>query len=267
MDDLDPDLLLRAFRFFGWLFPPPALDKEMVPSPEALKEKGKWWNWISGSLFFPLLLACAILFCFISCRAADNHLGTLRGSLFLIRSEPFELCVWAVFLALVVTPWLSFLILRVALGRKRYDEFLMVASHSSRMGGAEGTKVHLGKVFRFLFFLFGPLLLGLIVLRIDTYTAFTDDAMVVSPFWSLGNEEVRPYAGVRGVYAVARWHGRFEDVDKPYHSIVFKDGTVWTTGDGMRAPRPESDRLFVQHIAERSGCPIRAVQFQEDIPK
>jgi len=262
-----PKLIFLAFRFVGWLFPPPAFDKEIIPSSEILKEKGKWWNWVSGALFFPLLLACAILFCFISCRSAENHLAALGGPLFLIRAEPFELCVWAVFLALVVSPWLSMLILRVVLGKRRSNEFMMVVSHSSPMGGAEGVKVHFGKLFCFLFFLLGPLFLGLIVFRIDNYTAFTKDAMVVSPFWSLGKEEIHPYQDVQGVYAVAGWHARFQDVDKPHHVIVFKDGTVWTTGDGMRAPRPDSDRLFIQHIAERSGHPIRAVQFLEDIPK
>jgi hypothetical protein len=262
-----PKLILLAFRFFGWLFPPPTLDKKIIPSPDVLKEKGKWWNWASGALFFSLLLACAILFCFISYRLAGKHLAALGEPLFLIRAEPFELCVWAVFLALVVTPWLSFLILRIVLGKTRYEEFLMVVCHSSPMGGAEGVKVHFGKMFCLLFFLLGPLLAGLIVLRIDTYTAFTNDAMVVSPFWTVGKEEIQPYRHVRGVYAVSSWHAHFHDVEKPRHALVFADGTVWTTADCMRAPRPETDRLFIQHVAERSGCPIRPIRFLEDIQK
>ena len=69
------------------------------------------------------------------------------------------------------------------------------------------------------------------------------------------------------MYAVAGYHARFQDVARPYHALVFADGTVWTTADGMRAPRPESDRLFTQHIAERAGRPIQAVRFLDDVPK
>lgn len=267
MSHPSPRLMLLVFRFFGWVFSPPPLDREIIPSPEALQEKARWWSWASGALFFPLFIACAILFSFISCRSAENHLAALGEPLFLIRAEPFELCVWAVFLALAVCPWLSMLILRVVLGKERYAEFMMVVSHSSPMGGPDGVKVHFGKLFCFLFILLGPLLFGLIVLRIDNYTAFTKDAMVVSAFWSIGKEETHSYQDVRGLYAVAGWHGRFQDIDKPHHAIVFKDGTVWTTAEGMRAPRPESDRLFIQHIAERNGCPIKSIPFQEDIPR
>jgi len=104
-----PELLLAAFRFFGWLFPPPPLDRTILPSPEALKEKGKRWNWISGVLCLSLLFACAVFFCVIACVSEQNHLAALGEPLFLIRAEPFELCVWAIFLALVVSPWLSML--------------------------------------------------------------------------------------------------------------------------------------------------------------
>jgi len=267
MSSPSPRLILAAFHLLGRLFPAPPLDREIIPSPEVLKEKSKRWNRISGVSFLSLFVACAISLGSIACKFADKHLAALGKPLFLIRAEPFELWVWAVFLATVLSAWLSFLILRVVLSRERYHEFIMVTSHASPMGGADGVTVHFGKVFCFFFFLAGPLLAALIVFRIDSYTAFTKDAMVINPMWSLGKEVVHPYKDIRGIYSVANFHARFNDVAKPRHAVVFADGTVWTTGDGMRAPRPESDSLFIQEIAKRSRRPVTALNFLEDAPK
>lgn len=262
-----PRAIFAGFRLMGWLFPPPPLDEQLVPSPELLEQKAKRWNRVTGLLCLALLLGCGVAFCFAACVAADRHLAAVGRPLFLIRAEPFELCVWAVFLAAVIAPWLSVLLLRLVAGRPRYRECVMVMSHAKPMGGPRGVKVHFGKMFALFLFLFGPLLLDLIVLRIDTYTAFTNDAMVVNPFWSLGQEEIHPYRDVRAIYAVAGYHARFQDVDKPCYALVFADGMLWTTGDGMRAPRMEEDRQFIEHIAQRSGRPIRPIRFLEDVPR
>src|SRR5262249_37014666 len=113
MPSPSPKLILLGFRFAGWLFPPPPLDEKAVPSPEVLEEKAKRLNRFSGILCVPLIVICAVAFSFIACMAAETHLAALDEPLFLIRAEPFELCVWAFFLAVVVAPALSFLILHL----------------------------------------------------------------------------------------------------------------------------------------------------------
>ena len=46
------------------------------------------------------------------------------------------------------------------------------------------------KTARLFFWLFASLLLALIVFRVETYTAFTNKAVVENPFLSLGVERV-----------------------------------------------------------------------------
>ena len=258
MSSPSPRLIIAAFEFLGWLFPPPPLDPEIVACPELLKQKAAWWNKVSGSLFLALLIGGSVLFCYLTVLSAASHLAPLGQPLFLIRAEPFELCVWAVFIAFLLTPWACILLLRIGLGKRLYDEFMMVVSHGSPMGGEDGVKVHIGKMMALFFFLFGPLLFAFMVLRIDSYTAFTQDAMRINSMWTLGQETVRPYKDIRGIYSIAAWQARFEDVVKPRHALVFVDGKIWATDDGMRpaagsGPAVHRAHFRPQRQADRGG--------------
>jgi hypothetical protein len=267
MEGASPHLIMECFKLLGWLFPPPPLDEELISAPEVLLERGKMWNLYSGIACLVLLVAMSGVLGYLACVAAAWRLGHLGKTVFLIDASPIELCIWAVFLAMAVTPVVGLVLLRIALSGKLYRDYIMVLSHTSPLGGEAGVPVHVGKLCWFFFLLLGPLMLFWIALRIDSYTAFTQDAMILNSMWSLGREEIRPYQNIRGIYAVDGFHARFEDVHKPRHVLVFKDGTVWTTGDDMRAPRPETDVIFIDHIAQKSGQPVMNLPFLEDVPK
>ncbi len=257
----NPVPYLLAFKILAEWFPAPPLEPPYVDSPEKLKEQGKKWNRMSGILCLCLIVGCSFLFGFVARTIADKQMTALGQPLFLIRAEPWELWFWSIFLASLLGLWLSMVILRLVFGRERYGEFIMVVSNCSPY------KIHSGKMAAFLFFVASPPLLGLLVLRVDSYTAFTQDAMVINATWSLGKVVTHPYQDIRGIYSVAGFHARFEDVAKPRHALVFSDGTVWTTDEGMRAARPQSDLTFIQHVAEKSGHQIVALNFLEDAPR
>jgi hypothetical protein len=267
MEGASPHLIFECFKLLGWLFPPPPLDEESIAHPEVLLEKGKKWNFYSGVVCLGLLAVVSALLGYLAILAAAWRLSHLGKTVFLIDASPVELCIWAVFLAMAATPVVGLLVLRIALGRQLYADYIMVLSHTSPLGGEAGIPVHVGKVCWFLFLLLSPILLLWIAARIDSYTAFTEDAMIVNSMWSFGREQVRPYQNVRGIFAVDGYHARFEDVHKPRHVLVFKDGTRWTTGDDMRAPRPDTDAIFIDHIARKSGQPVMNLPFLEDVPK
>jgi hypothetical protein len=117
-----------------------------------------------------------------------------------------------------------------------------------------------------MFLIIFPVLSLLAVLRIDNYTAFTNQAIIDNPFWSLGVQVEHPYAAVSGVYEIRGYHARFDDVVSPYQVIVFADGTRWESPRKTGGPKLEEQRQIVRFVAHQCSQKVQSIAFAEHIP-
>jgi len=106
------------------------------------------------------------------------------------------------------------------------------------------------------------------VAYVDTYTSFTNQHILLNPFWSIGMQITRNYRDVQGIYEVkkVRVHQRNEDRSEPYQVIIFNDRTRWETDRGSLDPKLQMQRDMMAFVSPQSGIPFRDVQFDEDIP-
>ncbi len=257
---VNPGTILGGFRLMAWLFPPPRLRSVTPLSVEELAEqyrsRDRWCNVLAALV----LVGLGTAFFFVIGACAEWRHRRWADSPYFFRPMALELGIWGGFLALVCTLYVMFIILRLALGADEYRLYVAYTSNKLKPFPFDGVKVA-----RLFFWLFAPLLLALIVLRVDTYTAFTDRAVVENPFLSLGVAHVWPYAEVRGVYEVQGYHARFEDKVAPFHVIVFNDGRRWESEHGSGGPKLENQREGVRFVARQSGRPFQKVAFIEDI--
>jgi hypothetical protein len=257
---VNPGAILGGFRLVAWLFPPPRLRSFMPLSAEELAEqyrsRDRWCN-VLGVL---ILVGLGAGFYFVAEACAKWWQRRWADAPYFYRPTALELGIWAGFLALFCTLYVMFLILRLALGADEYRLYIAYASNKLKPYPYDVLKIA-----RWFFWLFAPLLLALIVFRVDTYMAFTDKAVVENPFLSLGVEHVWPYAAVRGVYEVQGYHARFEDKIAPFHVIVFNDGRRWESEHGSGGPKLEQQREGVRFVTRQSRRPFKKVAFIEDI--
>lgn len=260
---VSPGSIQVAFRLFSRLFPAPPLESVTSASLEELqaryKSRDRWGNWLGFALFVGL----AIVYFVLLDRAAVWHYRDFHGAAYLVRPVSFLLGVLAAFMSLASTMFVGLLVMRLALGAEEYALYLAYGCHKT-YPPAPYDVAKVAQLFVWLIFL--PLLVVSILL-IDTYTAFTENAIIESPFWSLGRRVEHPYSAVRGVYEVRSHHARFEDAVAPYQIIAFADGEQWTSEHGSGGKKLEYQREIIQFVAEKSKQRIQRVEFPEDVPQ
>lgn len=252
-----PEAILAGFRFFAWLFPATPLERLTSLSIDGLKVKYKKRDRVCGLLFLVGFVGLTVACYFVLDWLAEWHYRDISNARFVFRAISAEWGCWAGFLTLTSLGFMSLKILRWILDPKEYELYMAYSIYKSKLPPINPTKF-----FQWTFWIgFLPLVV-LVVLRIDSYTAITANAIIENPFLSLGTEIVHPYASVRGVYEVRRFHERFKDVDQPYQLIVFADGTRWETNRYTL----QQQREIMSFVAQRSGKPYQEVEFAEDIP-
>jgi hypothetical protein len=261
MMSVGPGEIVHGYRLLERLFPAPPL-KSLTREPleqlsRKYKRRDRWGNWLG---FLAFVVMAVLYFFLLLGLSAWSRSGIVQPQHILHPFEVEHVC-YALFLSLVSSTYFLVLILRWILGAKEYD--LYMAYCGQRMP----FHFHIGKAFRAFFLIFFLPLLIVAVLRVSMYTAFTERAMLDSPFGTLGIARQHPYADVRGVYLVRGYHGRFEDFKDPFYLIDFKDGFHWEVGRGSQSPRLDQEQAVVRYVAQQSGRPIREVQFAEDIPR
>lgn len=93
---------------------------------------------------------------------------------------------------------------------------------------------------------------------INTGTSFTADEVVFRGFLAdrAVTRRISDVTEILGVRGYEETPGAI--FPKPSYKIAFKDGTSWTTAQGGHFPLPD-DRAAIEHVARRSGRPIRWV--------
>jgi hypothetical protein len=258
---VSPGGIMIGFRTLEKLFPAPSLESLTKVPIEQLtkryKSRDRWGNWLGFLAFLVLSAAYTLLifgFAALTLPRSEHYKHVLHP-------VEMEYVIYGIFLSLLSFFFFLVLIYRWALGKKEYDIYM--AYGARRMP----YHFHVGKAFQWFFLvLFIPLAL-MTVLRVSMYTAFTDQAMLDSPFGSFGAAREHPYKDVTGVYLVNGYHGRFRDYVDPVYVIAFKDGFQWDVGRGSGGPRLEKEQAVIKFVTQRSGKPIRKVQFVEEIPR
>lgn len=90
---------------------------------------------------------------------------------------------------------------------------------------------------------------------------FTEEGIAFRGVASL-SERRYSYVQVRAVKSVARFAAPLGNViARPHFAIELDDGTVWTTRENLRTPRPEADAEIMAFVASKSGTHIEQVDF------
>jgi hypothetical protein len=258
---VNPGSIVGGFRLLARLFPAVPLERVTALSLEDLQAKyrnrDRWGNFFG----FLASIALGIAYFFLLDCTASWYYHDLTSARFLIRPLRVEFGVCAVFLSLASSTFVL-VIFRWILGPEEYAIYMAYASHKAY----PPAPFDFTKAFRLMFCLGFPPLIVLGILRIDNYTAFTDQAIVDNPFLSLGTQTEYPYAAVRGVYEARGYHARFEDKVAPNQFIVFTNGARWEAPRGSGGEKLEYQRRIIRFVADRSGRRIRQVKFVEDIP-
>jgi hypothetical protein len=259
---VSPNTIFAWFRFLAWLFPATPLEQVTALTFEELRCKYRrrdFWGNILGFLTF---LVLAVVCYYVMVGAATIQERGIKDARYIIGPSHIEFAVWAGAMSLTGSMFLVLAVLRAYLGE---EEFAVYSAYGS-CRVSHLAALDIPKVYRMFFWLFFLPLLIIAILRVDTYTAFTNAKLIDNSTWSFGSKTEHPYSAVRGVYEVRGFHARFKDLLEPYQVITFSDGSRWQTDYKAGGPKLEQQREIVRFVAERSGKTIRRVNFIEDIP-
>ena len=100
---------------------------------------------------------------------------------------------------------------------------------------------------------------------LNCYTRITDRAIVISGPLDF-HERRYSFDQVESIGSVARYTAPSgKSVLRPHYAIRFKDGTTWTTRDGLREPDPLRDCPMIEFVADAGGKPIESIESIEDL--
>ncbi|OAI47598.1 hypothetical protein AYO44_01595 [Planctomycetaceae bacterium SCGC AG-212-F19] len=259
--------------FLRWLarvFPPPPLHEATSLSEEELRAKYKWTDRLGNFVVIPCCIAAAaiVLYALFEFLTKLRH-GVLGDVAYMLHAvHAGELVIWAIFIAFFSGPLLGVYLVRLYLGRD-FKEYLAYGSHycvrTVDHGRPTAIPVNVLAGYWVLCLSVSVPLLIVVLLRIDTFTGFTDTAMLDNDFLSL-RTVTRPYSEITGIYDIQGYHGRFEDFMEPYQIIRFRDGTVWNSEKHTGGERLANQREAMAFVARKCGLAVQVVNFEEDIP-
>lgn len=231
----------------------PAKDPGVDPETLATLRKKYAWFELSGLLPLFAIVAGITWLVYVGLRRADALLAVRREAAeFVLRPDAIALLIPAMFLAMILSAVPMGLLIRLLIGAERYREYAVVARYGQGYDAV--------RAFALLAALIVPTALALAGLLMDQYTLATPSELVIDPFWGL-TQHRRPYAAVVAVYQVDNFTAPSGKViAKSYHIVRFRDGSTWSTGDGLRTPRPASDEPMVGYVADRAGVGVQRVR-------
>lgn len=252
-----------GFRLFEKLFPATPLESLTSEPLDVLRARYRGRDRVGNVVMVVAFLGLTAAYygLILALVAAVVRPNLPPGTRHVLGNSTIEYVACAGFLSLFSSTALVLFVLRLVLGREEYR--LYMAYGARRLP----RPVDVGKLFGWMAaVVFVPLAVW-VACYLTTYTAFTDRALVESPFGSFGRpRRTLRYADIRGVYLVHRYHARFKDVASPSFVIVFKDGSRWKTDPAT--PRVFEEQLpVIEDVVRLSGAPAFEVNFPEDVPR
>jgi len=105
----------------------------------------------------------------------------------------------------------------------------------------------------------------LVAFNLNCYTQVTDREIVIKVPWSFV-ERRRSFDQIAAIASV-KWITAMSGnvVMQPHYAIRFKDGTTWTTRDGLWIAGPERSQQLAEYIAAASGKAINEIESIENL--
>lgn len=98
-------------------------------------------------------------------------------------------------------------------------------------------------------------------------TAVTDRALIIKSPLSMRDREYT-FDQIEAIASIAGAKNRSgEFVSDPYHAVRFKDGSMWTSLDGLQNHKSAELPALIEFLAKRSGRPIEQVQVIDDFKR
>jgi hypothetical protein len=258
---VSPGGIVGGYRLLERLLPVPPLSEVTSESLETLSAKylrrDKLGNRL-GTVAWIVMWALFSVLIIVFVNSLHQSLGDVKHIL-----APFmaEYICYGAMLSLLSFMVLSLQICRWLVGRKEFEIYIAYC------GWRMPWHFDLNRAFKWFFVLFFLPFALVVVMRAATYTAFTDQAILDSPFGHLGYATKRPYTDIRGLYQIQKMHGRQQDLPDRYTLIVFRDGSMWESNHDSQGLKLEEERAAAKFVSERTGLPIVPIDFRENVPK
>jgi hypothetical protein len=238
-------------EFWYVLFPPTPdpipsvtyeeLDKKYYPTFAAFNV------WI-----FVVLIVLAIVLAALVIPLVWLYYWSIESSIFLLRNPMAEgwVVIWAVFTAIALSPIATLTLLRWRLGPD-WPGFIVYM--------VRRTKVNFMRLIRSFALVFTLICVVSLPFPVCGYTAFTNEAILTKPWWTLVWVDRHPYEDVRGIYEVDDIRTSNNGVKRERHyAILFADGKVWTTRDNLSfPPTPTEDAEVIGFVAQKCNRPVQ----------
>jgi hypothetical protein len=235
--------------------PPPGI--HVRPSDE-LRAEYRWWEALSCLPYLAFVVAIGVL-CFLGLQwMVDRHAQTLGPSRFLLMPGPVFSALAAGALGLILASVPTHFLYK-ALLRDRYPEYTVYCNVKN---GFDTWKIFAGMAL-LLFCVAGVV----IAAEMSAYTRITDQAILIRGPLSL-RARTHLLSEIESITAVAGVKNRRgEFVSDPYQVVRFKDGSTWSTRDGLQDHRSSQLPSLIAFLAQASGKPIEAVQVLADLKR
>jgi hypothetical protein len=228
--------------------PPPGA---RVRSLDDLRAEYQWWEAGVGVPYLAFALAIGGL-CFVSLRwLAQWNARGLHGSQFLLLPEKVIWLLPSVFLGLVLAA-IPVHFLYKALLRARYEEYTMYCNIKF---GFDTWKIF--RWFAIVILCFSALVAAA---GLTARTAVTDRAIIIKGPLSLREREYA-FDQIEAIASIAGAKSRRgEFISSPYHAVRFKDGSMWTSRDGLQNRRSAQMPPLIEFLAKSSDRPIKTYE-------
>ncbi|HET9790862.1 MAG TPA: hypothetical protein VFR08_06140 [Candidatus Angelobacter sp.] len=249
-----PIAVAAAFYFFGRKFPvqaPGELTEEELATPLP-----GWWTFLSSML--TILIGVSLFLAVVNiARAVNAGWATRPGaSTFLLTPSPWWWYLYGGFVALCTAWPIASSILPGFMDKKRWSLWL---AQQNQKAGFDGSRA-----MRWLAYLILVPYTAFFVPSLACYTRFTESEVAIHGY-SDRKEARYTYGDVTRI-AVVR--GGLDRDGKFYSSprllMDFRDGTRWTTRDGLRDPAP-IDHDLQQFLVLHTGLQPAYVATTEEL--
>jgi hypothetical protein len=230
-----------------WLFPAPAAAFAQEPMNDG--ERLVHRRWEDAECLALLLLAALLSYAWHQGMmwAASVFQREAHGTRFLVQPSPLYWVIPALLLGLITSAIPLDELYRILL-RDRYRRYRRYCIE--RVGFAPRRLlvclVIIALGVAAVFFLAG----------VTTYSRFTDAGVEIHRPLSFRNPFYE-YARVKAIEHQATFRAPIGNtVKRPHYVILFDDGTLWSSREGLREPVPEVDDQIARLVSQRSKRPI-----------
>jgi hypothetical protein len=226
----------------------------------------QWVNLVVLPVFLVSMLGLAILWAVLFNFLAEQHARTFPPGVFLFTPAVYWAVfgVPAVFLGIFTTAGILEPFVRILLGR-RYAEYCYWEQARRGLSGPAGVQLY-GRRFKLFAWLLGVLMAAWVVLAMNWYVRFTEEAIAIQPLFGI-KERVYPYNRVQQVVLTTHVVVKRDVIPREGLHLRFDDGQTWSTGQTFAVPdAPGERKRLLEFLMSKTGKPILQARLIEEVP-